>query len=508
MPFLVYGYPVLLAAVFSALIVLLALNARGLAAACGAAIGPRGRAVVVALFVLALALRVWLSPHAHQVYFDEFDHLDVAGNLARGGALARTLVGGRADASILAPTLWPGGWHLLLGAGLRLSGFAEGTAFALNALLGALTVPLLAFAGALLMREEKAGLLGAALLCLHPVHLQYSGAGDATAASIFAVALVLACAAFHRDRREDRSYWLLLAALSWAAHVRFEHALLLPLAFAFRRGAKTRPAAELACLLAMLPLVMLLWSNRAGNVPGFADSLSTMTAQLARNAPVNILYLLDPRTGLFLIVPGLFALARSENRRRETWLMAGLAFAYLILYSSYHLGRFPESSQSRYALAVFVPLLILAGLGLTRGGAIALFLCGYGITAYAGYTAQSSPLLAREEAFLRASAPLLPATAFVIAGSPAAVLATTRRPALSAHWCLSEPEQCADLRARDAELVLLKDYLWHLRAAETAPLEKRLRAEYDFAVLTEATLDRKTYGFYLLTRKSAAPGRR
>lgn len=499
----VYFYPVVLAASFASLIVLLALNSRALAAACH---GPRA---VAALFVVALILRLWLSPRAHQVYFDEFEHLDVASNLARGGALARTLVGGRADVTILTPTLWPGGWHLLLGGALRLTGFVEGSAFALNALLGALTVPLLAFAGALLLRDRKAGLLGAALLCAQPVHLQYSGAGDTTIAGILSLVLVLACAGFHLERGDARSYWLLLAGLAWAPHARVENALLLPLAFVFPRQAKFRPLALGALSLSLFPVAALLWRNRAAAVPGFADSAWAMLAHAARNAPVNFGYLLDPRAGLFLIALAGWALARAGRERREARLLAALSGAYFLLYSAYHLGRFPESSQSRYALAVIVPLLPLAGLGLSKlpAPALAVLLGLFGLSARAGYTAQSSPLLAREEAFLRAAATLLPEDAFVVAVSPAAVLAAARRPAISADWCLSEPEACAELRAREGELILLKDFLWHLREREFAPLEAALREEYGFTTLAEAELDRKTYGFYRLTRRGVSKTR-
>ncbi len=81
------------------------------------------------------------------------------------------------------------------------------------------------------------------------------------------------------------------------------------------------------------------------------------------------------------------------------------------------------------------------------------------------------------------------------------MLATTRRPVLSASWCVSEPVPCAALRANSPELVLLKDYLWYLRERELAPLEETLRREYDFSVAAEAELDRRPYVFYRLTRR-------
>ncbi|MBI3554063.1 MAG: glycosyltransferase family 39 protein [Elusimicrobia bacterium] len=344
---LVSGYPAMLLAMLGAWAAALAANAKEFR--------PHARSAAL-LFAGALLIRLFLVPAAHQVYFDEFEHFNIAENLARLGRFAESLAGGRPDLDVLEVPTWPGLYHVLLALCLRVRPSGETAPFILNAVLSSLSVAALYAASMLLLGDALAALLAALVWAVSPLHLQFSVSGDLTACSLLWIAVSFAALGVHLRRSSRDSYLLLLASLALAANARFENMLLAPVfaAALTRSGRKWRPNDGLARLAeaafaALLAAPLLLAArNRHNGLAGFDASLAATVGSLWSNAAGNAWFLLrTPEAGPWLLCAGALAW-RSRRRPGPAGLALALAgAAYFVAYSAFFRGEFGFRSEGR-----------------------------------------------------------------------------------------------------------------------------------------------------------------
>jgi hypothetical protein len=440
---------------------------------------PATGVLVFTLVLGAAVLRLAVVSPAHQVYYDEFEHLDAARQLARTGIFAETVVGGLPSWDVLTRPTWPAGHHAALAAVMTLAGSSASVAFAWSGVLSALTVLLLFWAALEISGDERGALAAAFLWTVSPVVLRYAAACDLTSSSLFFIAAALA--ALHaREAEPSPSLDVFAAAsLAYAVQVRFENVLLLPYAAAVcSRRVLLLPAA-----LGLIAPAALVWSNHAAAVPGFAG-LSPW-ANFVRQAPSNLLYLAGPAALGLLLLPSLaFALALPPSRR-----LLVLATAYFAVYASFYHSRFDTSSNDRFALSVLLPLTVAAAPGLaTMSVPVCLLATGL---AWGG---PASPDVEHAAArrFLERSAKLIAEKTFIATFNPSFVREAARRPAAGVFLILEDLPAFEVARARAGsapELALYKDWAWRSRPEATVRLEKALSAGYDSKVVADNGLD-------------------
>ncbi len=436
--------------------------------------GPRIWLPLAALVLGALALRLAL-PSAHRVYYDEFEHMDIARRLAASGAFAQTLAGGLEGWDALARPTWPGGHHVALAAAYALAGAGEATAFAWSALLSALSA-LFVFWAALEAFDDEAGALAAAFVwSAAPLGLTWARAADLTSSSTFWIAATLA--ALHaREREPGRAPDAFAAAtLAYAVQVRPENVLLAGYAALLRA-----PAVVLwPALAGFAAPALIAWSNRADALPGYSASTTAPLSHLSRQLLPNLRWLASTPSFLPLLRPA--ALAAATRRRAAA--LAFLAAGFLLLYAGFFRGRFDAGSEDRYALSALLPLAVAAGGALGPAAAPAALLAA-GLAA-AG-PAAPDPAHAASLRFLKESAALLPARAYVAAFNPPFVREAAGRPAVWAYLLLEDAAAVDAARAAVGaapELVLYKDWAWRSRAADAERLETALSVSHDARVL-------------------------
>lgn len=429
--------------------------------------------LLVALVLGALALRLALPP-AHQVYYDEFEHLDIARHVAEG-VFAETTAGGLPGWDVLARPTWPGGHHVALGAVLRATGGGAGAAFAWSAVLSALTALFLVWA-ALELGAPAGGALAAGFLwAVCPVALRYAAACDTTSASLFWCAAALA--ALHARENEPGPALDAFAALTlaYAVQVRFENALLLPYAAAvLRRRSLLLPAAAGLVFPALIVL-----ANRAEALPGFAAR--TPWADFARQAPADARWLLGPAAlGVIASPAALLSAGRASSRR-----LLLLAAAFFATYASYYHGDFSKGTDDRYALSVLLPLTVAAAPVLATAAVPAAALA-----AGLAFRGPAAPDPEREAArrFLSGAAERLPENAVVVAFNAPFVRVVAGRPAAWSYLVLEDAGAFEKARAAAGaapELALYKDWAWRARPAEAARLEALLAKDYEARTLAD-----------------------
>lgn len=444
-----------------------------------AAAKPGTGALLAALVLGALVVRVALVAPAHQVYFDEFEHLDAARHIASNGVFAVTVVGGLPSWDVMTRPTWPAGHHAALAAVMRLAGPAAGVAFAWSAFLSALTVLFVFWAALELFDDERGAFAAAFLWAVSPVVLRYAAACDLTSSSLFWCACALA--ALHAREHEPSPALDAFAAVSlaYSVQVRFENVLLLPYAAAVC----TRRVLIVPALLGLFFPASIVWANHAEALPGFARL--TPWANFARQSPSDLAYLASPAALGLLLLPALAFCARLAPSRR----LFDLAAAYFVVYASYYHGLFDSGSDDRYALSVLLPLTVAAAPGLATMSLPACLLA-----AGLAWGGPALPDVEHDSArrFLERSAKLVPETAFVVAFNPSFAREAAKRPAASPFLILEDLPAFERESARVGsapELALYKDWAWRSRPEVAARLEQALRRGYDAKVVASNGLD-------------------
>jgi hypothetical protein len=144
--------------------------------------GVIGSALLVIITAWALYLRLRVVPHHHGMYVDEPWYEESARNFLRGRGLVTCEATDSGESC--APYVKAAGWPAILSLAFLVGGIREQTALLTSSILGGLAAP--AAAGVVLAAQGSwpQALLAAALLAIHPLHVQWSGTAETNAASV------------------------------------------------------------------------------------------------------------------------------------------------------------------------------------------------------------------------------------------------------------------------------------------------------------------------------------
>lgn len=481
--FVTYGYPPLFAALFALWAALAAAALPAVLARLRPLVSRRRALSLAAVCAAALAARLVLVPAGPRNLYDELEHRNIAENVRRSGALAESLAGGFSDLDVLTPAYWPGGYHCLAAYAVPLLGGGERGHQRLNALFGAAALPVVFALACLLWRSSAAGLAAAVLLALLPLHLRYSACSDLSASSfLFVSAAWLALA--------GAGPWTAAAGLALAAHFRPENVLLLPLVLLSGPGRAARAAFVLA---ASTPALAVLLRARLTALPGYGESPAASLGALLWHVPENLLWLAGPASaGLALAAAAVLASRGGrlppESRPRARALAAWSGALFLAV-CAFKTARFSDGLHDRYALPLFLPLVVLAsGAVLAERRAAGACAAAFGalcLFAYPGL-GRSHPAELERRRFLERASAALPEGVPVLTFMPAAVLSTSGAPSVSLRL-LQDGGLLAELerRGRAGRLVLFEDFWAPMRREEFERRKAELARRYTTTTLVE-----------------------
>lgn len=304
---------------------------------------------VALLFAAGLLARLLLAPKGPRVFYDEYEHLDLAWNLASRGVFAGTMASIPERLNVDFAPLWPPLAHLHYAALFLARGFSETSIHGLNAVLSS-SAALLA-----------GGPVAAALLAFSPVSIMYAGTADLASVSLLWSALAWLAVLRAEKEGDAVSLWSAGLTLAAAVHARPDGWLLLPPSLWLLLSRRGRAAAGPAALAALssLPLFLLAWGARAAGHDGYGDSWSSLLARVPAQAAGNAGFFLQPPR-LILLGLGTYGLWR-RRAERPAQALALSALLYFGLYAAYPTSAFTRGSGDKYALALELPLALLAG---------------------------------------------------------------------------------------------------------------------------------------------------
>jgi len=174
--------------------------------------------LILLIILLALSLRIFISPHGTLMFEDEGWYMDTAEKVLE------------ADFNYFSDGMYKStGWPFIISLSFFFFGKDNLVAHYASSVLGVLTVFNIFCLSLLLFRKEKIALWSAFLFSLIPVHIVWSGSAETAVPSVFFVTLALFFSLLYFKQKAGSLLWLSLFAVIFAAQVRMENYFLLPL---------------------------------------------------------------------------------------------------------------------------------------------------------------------------------------------------------------------------------------------------------------------------------------
>ena len=459
--------------------------------------------------VVGFILRMWIEPHRFIVYCDEFDYVNVAGNILLKGHLATTVKGGFLAPEVVAHAHRPGAYSFLLAVLYTMGLDRISAGFLLNTVLGTASIALIYRVAWLFFRDHAVAAWSAASLAFLPVHIQYSTDAHTNVPAIFFLLLSLFFLAEYHDRGRKVLLWAGLLAGCFSAYIRPECGLFLvvglviwlgPLSVGNRALQRQRfdiiffVGCLLLPLLVQLPQAITFESESAGrsfvSVHFFLLHVGSNLRYLFLSSNPGIL------TGVLFLTGAVIGLRRKEPA--VTWLLLW-AVAGFILASSYFAGSFFDHSLERHILLFMPPFVWLAGLGMGwlcgKAGRGSVYLSGvfvfFLVLSVAGrvvdhlaWTDMKHRAEIRGVTFsddivlMKKVGPLIPEDAYVVHYCPSFIMTMSPSKALGTPLFLKD-----DMPQR---IVLFKGYQWYTDPSVRRYLEEAVAANYTCEQLTKA----------------------
>ncbi|MBW2979907.1 glycosyltransferase family 39 protein [Candidatus Woesearchaeota archaeon] len=403
------------------------------------------------IFILALSLRVWLAPHTHYVYYDEFEHINIAENMAADLKLCECFAWDGQNCFNCRIMPHPPGFHYILGMVFLILGRAEKWAFGLSTILNSLSVILVFLISYLWFKKEQIGLWSALLFALTPTYMKFSGSAALGPTSLFFILLSILFLSLYVRHKTVEMAILSFFGLVYAIHIRAENIVLVLMAAIMlslmgRANKKVKKAALFLLILTpifLIPYAVHISQGFALKMPGWDENIGGLYGNFKAHFVPNAFFWLNQRyhpiAYTLLAAMGAFWLFKS-NRKYALFLFSWFA-VFFILYSSYHLGNFERSM--RYCLNLYFPIIILSGAGIwwlmnlfkTNKSKIifgVLMILLLLISIYPALPFMLKPLSYEKEKeyrFILSSKDLLPDNCTIFAFNPATIISTIHKPA-------------------------------------------------------------------------------
>ncbi len=326
-----------------------------------------------ALFVIAWWLAATVPPRTNRIFYDEHIYQSVAQSLSDSHRAELCYEGeieyGRLHCRRGEYNKEPLGYSYLLSLVYRVVGVDERWAMVVNNFAAAATVAVVMDLSLALFGSPLAAVASAVVLMLLPMQLTWSNTAAAEpVASLLSALAVLAAVRFARSRSIAGMAWM-IAMTAFATTARPESILIVIVIAAvvvFLAPDELRRRRLWVGMLAgaglMLPTALHLIAVR--NEAWGAAASRFSFAHAAANLPVNLrFYLLDER---FPVLVGLAAIIGLYGRKKvvERLVLVVYFLTFWAVFVFFYAGSYDYGADVRYSLLTYVPVAVLAGLGI------------------------------------------------------------------------------------------------------------------------------------------------
>ncbi|MDD5506345.1 MAG: glycosyltransferase family 39 protein [Candidatus Omnitrophica bacterium] len=321
---------------------------------------------LLGIFAASLLIRLFIAPHKHYVFYDEYEHVNIAKNMADDFKFARCnmYLGGKCLAYDLPQ--WGPGYHFLLSLAFGVFGTSETVAYNFNVITGALSVILMFYTVFLISGSQWSALAAAAFLGALPLHVKFSGSSSQEITSLFFMLLSIFAMLAHEKLGSRKSLFMFFAVVAYLALVRPENGILAYMMTIYIFTKKPDHPAPVwlivACEFLFIPYIMHLLNIHRY----FSRWMTAQTHSGGNLLLANISFWLRnqgiPLTYMFFACIGLYYVLKKI--RGVGIFLASYFLIFILFYTYYHRINISISDFQRFNIQFCIPVIVFSGYGL------------------------------------------------------------------------------------------------------------------------------------------------
>ncbi|MEO5360689.1 MAG: glycosyltransferase family 39 protein [Nitrospirota bacterium] len=336
----------------------------------------RHKYYLAAIVLLAFGAAFFIAPRVHRIFYDENIYLNIGQNIAYLGRASMCNDGdniyGVYKCSVDEFNKQPYGYPFLLAMAFRLVGSSEALGHLLNNIFFSASAVVVFLIARNLFGDIRVSLCSSLIYVLIPHNIIWGNtAAVEPSTALFTGMTVMALLHFLKEKTMS-ALFLFSALLPLSLQFRFESILILPVLLMLIvlndwKILKTREFYLFMALSLVLALahMLQLYTVRGDSwgASGAKMSLSFMLHNLKTN---GMFYLDDKRFPM--IVTLLFAVGVFYRRDylRERLVIAAWFVLFWGVFLTFYAGSYDYGQDVRYSVVSYMPLSLLAGLGLSR----------------------------------------------------------------------------------------------------------------------------------------------
>ncbi|MCG2718328.1 MAG: glycosyltransferase family 39 protein [Nanoarchaeota archaeon] len=465
--------------------------------------------------------RLFIIPHTHQVYFDEFEHINIAQNIFYSNKFCACAAGSAEVCNSCELVQWPPGYHTFLSLMFSLFNDSEQVAFNTNAIIGSISIIFIFLLIFLIFKNSSFALIGAFIFSFIPVHLKYSGSSSLEIFSLFFMILCIISLEIYVKTKKYASFLLFLIILLYTVQIRpenfllifiFSFYLMIKLSNQIRKLFNTKYLITILIFFIMLiPLIQLInytslnsyQTYLTNHFMGWDGSLLTKISYIKHGFVSNFVLFLNYKFNP-LILSFLFILGSIEAylKNKKLFYYYISFFLLFFLVYTYHMGNLYPGDTVRYSIILYLPFIIISinsinfilrHIAINRKVLIFLialiFLMSLVPTKNFIF---SKHRLNNEYEFVLSMDDKLPSDVYIISYNTPIITATIHKKSISPYKFES-----FGLIGSEKNAILFKDFWWYDRLQQSNKFEDKLKDYYFFELIEKDF----SYGFYNLTLK-------
>ncbi len=372
---LISALPVFLTINFFMVVTGLILNFKAIKKILGG-IQPKHAGLILFVVLMGFALSMFLAPRTHRIFYDETIYLNIGQNIAFQGKAGMCNEGFFDHKQYFCTETefnkQPYAWPFLVGLVFKIFGTGETAAFVFNNFIFGFAIFIVFLIGYLLFRQFYPALFSSLVFALIPDNLRWSHTTSAELSASLFIGLAIFSALLFVRQKDLKSLFLLAVLLPFSVQFRMESILAGPLIFILIALEDKKVLTKKSLFLFGVLSFALLAAHMVHIYAVRGDSWGSTGARmdlsyLKNNLRTNALYYVNNAKFplLFTLLASVGLVLKKDCLKERTFLAAWFICLWGI-YLFFYAGSYGYGADVRYSLLSFMPLSLLAGMGMYR----------------------------------------------------------------------------------------------------------------------------------------------
>jgi len=333
--------------------------------------------LLLLILLLGISATVFIAPRTHRIFYDEDIYNSIAQNIAHSKKAVMCNEGYYENNELVVVAeeynKQPPGYPYLISIIFRILGTNELFTFILNNILFGLMIPLIFLISFLLFKDTFAGLMASLIYILIPVNLQWFNTCAVEPSTVFFTGLAILASLIYLKDKKPITLLFFATSLAFSLSFRTESFLIVAVVFLIylikEPGVFKRKELYLFGILFLFlstAIILHLYSVRGQSWGAEGPKFSPI--YFSYNFATNLSFYLNNR--YFPLIFSIFAIIglffyKKHLKNKLVLLIWFLTFwgVFLFFYAGSY--RFADDLSIRFSLLIYVPLAIIAGLGIS-----------------------------------------------------------------------------------------------------------------------------------------------